>query len=88
MRRARRMGSYSFDTLFRVLKLEAPESVEASSSERYEETYPAASIVRYNFPARAGMPAVKFSWYDGGLNPRRPEELEENRPLKGERRGG
>jgi hypothetical protein len=34
------MGSYSFDTIFRVLKLEAPVSVEASSSELYEETYP------------------------------------------------
>jgi predicted dehydrogenase len=79
------MGSYSFDTLFRVLKLEAPVSVEASSSERFEETYPVASIVDYNFAARADMPAMKFTWYDGGLKPRRPEELEDNRPLKGER---
>jgi predicted dehydrogenase len=78
------MGSYSFDTLFRVLKLEAPVSVEASSSERFEETYPVASIVDYNFAARADMPAMKFTWYDGGLKPRRPEELEDNRPLKGE----
>jgi len=78
------MGSYSYDTIFRVLKLEAPVSVEASSSERYEETYPLASIVRYNFAARGDMPAVKFTWYDGGLKPPRPEELEESRPMKGE----
>lgn len=78
------MGSYSFDTIFRVLKLEAPVSVEASSSDRYDETYPLASIVRYNFPARGDMPPVKFTWYDGGLKPARPEELEENRPLKGD----
>jgi predicted dehydrogenase len=78
------MGSYSYDTIFRVLKLEAPISVEASSSERYEETYPLASIVRYNFPARGDMPPVKYAWYDGGLKPPRPEELEENRPMKGE----
>ncbi|MGB7845355.1 MAG: Gfo/Idh/MocA family oxidoreductase [Candidatus Acidiferrum sp.] len=77
------MGSYSFDTIFRVLKLEAPGSVEASSSDRYEETYPQASIVHYNFPARRDMPAVKFTWYDGGLKPPRPDELEEDRPLKG-----
>src|SRR5260370_344647 len=76
------MGSYSYDTIFRVLKLEAPVSAEASSSERYEETYPLASIVRYNFAARGEMPAVKFTWYDGGLKPPRPEELEENRPMK------
>ena len=78
------MGPYSYDTVFRVLKLDAPANVEASSSERYEETYPLASIVRYNFPARGDMPPVKFTWYDGGLRPPRPEELEENRPLKGE----
>ena len=78
------MGSYSFDTIFRVLKLEAPVSVEASSSERYEETYPLASIIQYNFPARGGMPPVKFTWYDGGLKPPRPEELEEDHPLKGD----
>ena len=82
------MGSYSYDTIFRVLKLEAPLSVEASSSERYEETYPLASIVRYNFAARGDMPAVKFNWYDGGLKPPRPDELEESRPMKGEGEDG
>jgi predicted dehydrogenase len=75
------MGSYSYDTIFRVLKLEAPETVEASSTDRYAETYPMASIVRYNFPARGNMPAVKFNWYDGGLKPLRPDELEEGRTL-------
>jgi len=75
------MGSYSYDTIFRVLKLEAPESVEASSSDRYAETYPLASIVRYSFGARGNMPPVKFNWYDGGLKPPRPDELEEGRTL-------
>ncbi len=78
------MGSYSFDTIFRVLKLEAPVSVEASSTDRYDETYPMASIVRYTFPARGDMPPLKFTWYDGGLRPARPAELEDNRPLKGD----
>ena len=78
------MGSYSFDTIFRVLKLEAPLSVEASSTERYEETYPLASIIRYDFAAREAMPPVRFTWYDGGLKPPRPEELEANLPFRGE----
>ena len=77
------MGCYSYDTIFRVLKLEAPVSVEASSTERYEETFPLASVIHYNFPARGDMPPVKFTWYDGGLKPPRPEELEEGRPLMG-----
>src|SRR5215469_15091860 len=78
------MGCYSFDTIFRVLNLEAPTSVEVSSSERYDETYPQSSIVHFNFPARSNMPPVKLTWYDGGLKPPRPEELEENRPLADE----
>jgi len=78
------MGSYSFDTIFRVLKLEAPSSVEASTTDRYEETYPLASIIRYNFAARGEMPPLKFTWYDGGLKPPRPDELPENLPLRGD----
>ena len=53
------MGSYSYDTIFRVLKLEAPVSVEASSTDRYDETYPLASIIHYDFPARGDMPPVE-----------------------------
>jgi hypothetical protein len=30
------------------------------------------------------MPPVKFTWYDGGLKPPRPEELEQDRPVIGE----
>lgn len=78
------MGSYSFDTIFRVLKLEAPVSVEASSTDRYEETYPLGSLIHYDFAARGDMPPVKFTWYDGGLKPPRPEELEGTRLPEGE----
>jgi predicted dehydrogenase len=78
------MGCYSFDTIFRVLKLEAPESVEASSTDRYPETFPLASIVHFNFPARGTMPPVQMTWYDGGLTLPRPDELEETRKLNGE----
>ncbi|HEY1677781.1 MAG TPA: Gfo/Idh/MocA family oxidoreductase [Candidatus Sulfotelmatobacter sp.] len=81
------MGSYSYDTVFRVLKLEAPDSVEASSTDRYDETYPQAGIIRYEFGARGDMPPVKFTWYDGGLRPERPEELEPNRPFKNDKEG-
>ena len=70
------MGPYSFDTIFRALKLEAPTSVEASSSERHYETYPQASIVHFHFPQRGDLPPVKVTWYDGGLKPPRPDDLD------------
>ena len=78
------MGCYSYDTIFRVMRLETPVSVEASSTDRYDETYPQAEIIRYDFAARGDMPPLRFTWYDGGLKPSRPPELEENRPFRGE----
>ena len=70
------MGCYSFDTIFRALKLEAPAGVEASSTEKFDESFPRATIVHYDFPARAGMPPVRVTWYDAGLRPPAPPELE------------
>jgi predicted dehydrogenase len=71
------MGCHEFDPVFRALKLGHPLSVEASSTRVNQETYPLASMVTYHFPARGEMPPVKLVWYDGGLRPPRPDELEE-----------
>ncbi len=80
------MGCYSFDTIFRVMKLEHPISVEASGSafapkmwdqlQINTETYPRASVIRWQYPARAEMPPVTVTWYDGGMFPPEPDELE------------
>lgn len=75
------IGCHSFAPIARALQLGPPTSVEATSSPLPKETFPVASIVRYEFPARAGRPAVKLVWYDGGLKPARPEELEDERTL-------
>jgi len=71
------IGCHSLDPVFRALKLSHPTSVEASSTLVNKETYPVASTVHYQFPARGDMPPVKLTWYDGGLRPPRPDELEE-----------
>jgi len=36
----------------------------------HPETCPNGLIVRYQFPAREGLPATKLTWYDGDLIPR------------------
>src|SRR5262249_46627936 len=77
------MGCYSFDTIFRVLKLGPPESVEASSTKMYPETYPEAGIITYRFPKQGDMPPVKLTVYDGGFRPPRPIELEDGRQMGG-----
>jgi hypothetical protein len=81
------MGAHIIDTPFWALKLEYPETIEASSTTINDETYPLASIISYRFPSRGNMPSVKLSWYDGGLMPPRPEELEPGRKM-GDRDGG
>ena len=75
------IGCHSFDPVFRALKLGAPTSVEASSTRVNEETYPLASTVTYQFPARGELPPVKLVWYDGGLRPQRPDELEDGKEM-------
>ncbi len=91
------MGCHNLDPVFWALKLGAPTSVEASCSifvptitwdkPFNTESYPRASIVRYEFPAREQMPALELTWYDGGLMPRRPRELEDGRQM-GDKLGG
>jgi len=75
------MACHVIDPVFWALKLKYPTSVEASATKVYKETFPLASIVRYEFPARQGMPPVKLHWYDGGVKPPRPDALESGRKL-------
>jgi len=79
------IGCHQMDAVFRALKLGSPTTVEACSSNMdegaavKEETAPKASIVRFEFPGREGFPPLTLTWYDGGLMPPRPAELEEGR---------
>jgi predicted dehydrogenase len=69
------MACHVLDPVFWALKLKYPLSVQASCTSVNNETFPLASIVHYEFPAREGMPPVKVHWYDGGLKPEKPEAL-------------
>ena len=75
------MGIHNLAPVFSALKLGAPQTVQASSTPVFPETVPVAAMVHYEFPARGDMPPVKLHWYDGGLLPERPAELEPNREL-------
>ncbi len=78
------MGIHNLAPVFSALKLGAPSSVYASSTLVYKETLPLACAVHYEFPAREDLPPVKLHWYDGGILPARPDELEETRELSAE----
>ncbi|ACB76788.1 Gfo/Idh/MocA family protein [Opitutus terrae] len=76
------MGCHIMDGAYWALELTQPTAVEAISARQTEVSPPTASIVAYEFPARGQMPAVKWTWYDGGLQPLLPPEFEETRKLQ------
>jgi predicted dehydrogenase len=85
------MACHILDPVFWSLKLKYPTSVEGSFAvsvpqkrrrlDEVKDSYPSASIIHYEFPAREGMPAVEVHWYDGGLLPQRPKDLELKRRM-------
>lgn len=68
------MGCHYLNTPYRALKLGYPTRVSASTSRQFDESFPLASIVTYDFPARGDLPPVRVVWYDGGLRPPIPAE--------------
>ncbi|MCE5187143.1 MAG: Gfo/Idh/MocA family oxidoreductase [Planctomycetaceae bacterium] len=84
------MACHILDPVFWALKLKYPVSVQGSYAMSvpekgkrigFEDCYPQASIIHLEYPARESLPAVKIHWYDGGLLPERPEELELGRRI-------
>ena len=75
------MGAHILDQPFWALNLGSPSTIQASSTPFSDETYPNGSIVTWTFPEKDGRDEVKLVWYDGGLLPPRPEELEPERKL-------
>ena len=79
------MGCHVLDPVFWALDLGAPSTVQATTThwepDVSAETFPRASVVRYQFPARGERPPVALTWYDGRLMPPIPPELEAGRTL-------
>jgi hypothetical protein len=86
------MACHILDVAMRSLKLEYPTGIQASSSKWTLESPPESEKITYYFPEResfrnVAMPEVKVTWYDGGLQPDRPLELEDGETM-GDRDGG
>jgi len=78
------MGCHIIDPVFWSLDLGYPTSVEAQPSPFNDDTYPEATIVTWEFPARGDLPPVTVTWRDGANEPPRPDELEPGRKLPGQ----
>jgi hypothetical protein len=82
------MGNYSLWPIFTGLELEAPVSAEAFASHTCEivdnvcrtvnsaAAYPHACTLRFQYAAKGDRAAIELFWYDGGMKPRLPEEVE------------
>jgi len=90
------MACHILDPVFWSLKLKYPTSVQGSYAKicvekwkhlEHSESYPTASKIHFEFPARGELPPVEVHWYDGGLLPERPDELESARRM-GDSNGG
>lgn len=79
------MGCHIMDGAVWALKLGDAKTVtvSAESSGMNKETFPAWSVVTYEFPARGDMPACKLVWHDGKKMPPRPQHFPENGNLGG-----
>ena len=79
------IGCHQLSAVFKALKPGHPTSVEACSSnyqvgpEVANETAPKSSITRWQFPAAGNRTAFSITWWDGGMTPPRPVELEAER---------
>jgi len=82
------MGIYSLWPVFAALDLGVPLSAEAwathtcaivdhvSRPAKNDFSYPTACTLRLQFAARRDRPALDLFWYDGGMKPRLPKEVE------------
>ena len=70
------MGAHLMDFPVWSLKLGLPTVIETEATPFDGVCYPNATTTYFEFAARQGMPPVKLTWYDGGLMPPDPEELE------------
>jgi predicted dehydrogenase len=79
------MSCHMLHTFFEELQLAAPRTIYGSSSSHYKEytvvpktpeTEGDANMVAWEYPARGNMPPLKLFFYDGGMKPWRPAELD------------
>jgi hypothetical protein len=85
------MGHYSLWTVFNALQLDSPVSIEpvfshncvfnenVAATVKNDFSFPTAGSVRFRYPAKGERPAIDLIWYEGGMRPPTPAELDEDR---------
>jgi hypothetical protein len=77
------MGAHLIDHVYWALDLGFPTTVETVSTPFNGLSFPHATSTFYEFAANGARPAVKLTWYDGGLLPPKPVEMADEELNKG-----
>ncbi|MFT3945396.1 MAG: Gfo/Idh/MocA family oxidoreductase [Agriterribacter sp.] len=78
------MACHIMDPIYRILPIDFPSSAECSIANQWTgmnqeanniASCPVSSIIHLEYPRKDKKGILKVSWYDGGLLPKRPDEL-------------
>jgi predicted dehydrogenase len=70
------MSIHHFDPAFNVLGLDAPDTIQASTSQVDPDTILGVDFVTFRFPATASRGPVTAYWYNNGLRPPVPPGID------------
>ncbi|MCK5210123.1 MAG: hypothetical protein KAQ79_18940, partial [Cyclobacteriaceae bacterium] len=86
------MGHYSLFPLFRAFGIDTPPVTAKAygTTHRYVDgntykwlkndvSFPESSLIQLKFPKQKTLPAFDLYWYDGGMKPFIPDELDEDK---------
>jgi predicted dehydrogenase len=74
------MSVHHIDPAYNALDLRTPETIEASATIVDPERTPRGMVVTYRFAAQGDRGPVTLYWYDGGLMPPTPPEIDPDDP--------
>jgi predicted dehydrogenase len=76
------VGPHHLDPAFNALKLDYPQTVEATGAALDNEVCAMGVLVTYRCGARGDMGPVTVYWYDGGLRPPTPAGIDTDDPVQ------
>jgi predicted dehydrogenase len=74
------VAPHHLDPAFNALALDCPETVEASGPSLDDEVCSTGVLATWRFGPRGSMGPVSVFWYDGGLRPPTPPEIDTDDP--------
>ncbi len=69
---------------FKVPAEDAEPAWTRCKPKKYDDSFPPAGIVIWDYPERDGLPPLRMYWYDGGLRPPVPEGINIRATLRGD----